>query len=171
MPRALLLGAAAALAGCAATAPPRPPSAVASTSEDSPHEVVVDTADGAAPSPEPAPGARVRLDAGRRELTAVVEVVGPEPARLAGRMRLEREGESGWVEVAEAATDLRAGCGSEAEPEACVELVPGAELRTPLSAGTGGAGAGCPRLTPGRYRAVVRSCGGQHVLRSDAITR
>lgn len=107
----------------------------------------------------------------------VVQSRGQEPARVRPVVRVEtREGE-GWAAVPTGdSVQLRASC--EDEPPACVELVPGAELRAvPWGEMAGHAQCDCDRcaaVDAGEYRFVLESCAPEghapHELASSPFT-
>jgi len=91
----------------------------------------------------------------------VVQSRGDEPARVRSTVRVEGRAGDGWVAVSTGeSVKLRARC--EDEPPACVELVPGAELRAvPWGELAGQAQCECERcaaVDPGEYRFVLESC-------------
>jgi len=91
----------------------------------------------------------------------VVQSRGAEPARVRSTVRVERRDGEGWATVATGdSLKLRARC--EDDPPACVELVPGAELRTvPWNELMGDSQCACDEcgpVEPGEYRFVLESC-------------
>ena len=111
--------------------------------------------------PNDPPTVVVRSAGDEGGVAIVVESRGPAAARLRGRVLVERQEDDGWeaVEVGRS-VQLRSSC--DLRPTECVELVPGAELRTPpWTRSSGDAQCECERCAPvpaGRYRFVVESC-------------
>ena len=84
------------------------------------------------------------------------------PVRLAADVAVERVGSGVPVVLAANALSLRFSC--DAPPVACLELVPGAELRPPAWLATSGRAQcnerGAERAPRGSYRFVARTCDG-----------
>jgi hypothetical protein len=113
---------------------------------------------------EPQPGGAVDV---------IVENHGREPVELAATLEVEGQGPGGFAPVEGiAGLSLRRSC--EEPGDACLSLVPGAELHPPAWLGTiGDAQCICTRCAPapaGRYRFVVATCDGGHRVEGEAFT-
>ena len=78
---------------------------------------------------------------------------------------MERFGASAFEPFAAGALSFRFAC--DAPPAACLDLVPGAELRPPTWLATAGRAQcnerGADRAPPGRYRFVAHTCDGARI--------
>lgn len=95
----------------------------------------------------------------------VLQVRDTAPARFAAEVAVERAAGATFAPFAADAMSLRFAC--DAPPAACLELVPGAELRPPAWLATTGRAQcnehGPDRAPPGRYRFVARTCDGARI--------
>lgn len=157
----LVLGAVLASAACTPASPAREERTAPATAHED-HPAPRDEAPAPAPIAHAPPAVLVTGDVAHDSVTPVVQNHDHTPVSLAGALNLEREGANGFAPHAAKGLSLRAACGAQAA--ACIDLVPGAELRPPPWQGPRGRTQCDEGATieapPGRYRFVAATCGG-----------
>lgn len=122
----------------------------------SPSGAAPSTASGVAVTAEVQEDGRVQLVLQNRDAV---------PVRVAADVAVERMGAAAFEPFAATALSLRFAC--DAPPAACLDLVPGAELRPPPWLATAGRAQCAERdaehASPGRYRFVARTCDGARI--------
>jgi len=114
----------------------------------------------------PPPDVKLRVS-GEEEWALVIENHDPEPVELEGEVWIERENGERWSRFGPGRFVLSC----EGEAPLCAPLVPGAALHPPAWPAWQSANqCACPNCEParnGRYRFVVRTCGGDHQFESE----